>query len=326
MTSRVEISHDRSKTGSDFLQLTLGDAPPGGLSDWLAEQLRHAISDGRIPVGGRLPATRVLAAELSVSRGVVTEAYQRLTEDGHIAGRGRAGTVVVGRSDRHRDLPASTKNRPDHALRRPSTQRRLGCRTSSPGRYRPAAGKTRSGGLPPRAAWLRAERAVLDGLSAADLGYGDPRGTPALRTEVTHWLARTRGIRTDPDEVIVVAGVAQSLSLLGQVLGRHGISAVAMEDPGSLGTRQHLRYAGLATPPVRVDAGGLRVDDLRANGAQVVLVTPAHQFSGRSGARRATPAGADGVGQRRRNDHRGRLRRRAPLRPSAGASIAVDAR
>ncbi|MGW7370158.1 PLP-dependent aminotransferase family protein, partial [Streptomyces sp. NPDC054841] len=38
---------------------------------------------------------RVLAADLRISRGVVTEAYQRLTDDGHVAGRGRAGTIVV---------------------------------------------------------------------------------------------------------------------------------------------------------------------------------------------------------------------------------------
>ncbi|MFE9748778.1 GntR family transcriptional regulator, partial [Saccharothrix saharensis] len=87
---------DRSITaGSDFLQLDVGDAPAGGRADWLTRRLREAIADGRLPVGGRLPATRVLAAELGVSRGVVTEAYQRLAEDGHVVGRGRGGTVVV---------------------------------------------------------------------------------------------------------------------------------------------------------------------------------------------------------------------------------------
>jgi GntR family transcriptional regulator/MocR family aminotransferase len=50
-------------------------APPGGRTDWLTTQLRHAISDGRLPVGSRLPPTRVLAADLGVSRGVVTEAW-----------------------------------------------------------------------------------------------------------------------------------------------------------------------------------------------------------------------------------------------------------
>ncbi|MFE2758080.1 GntR family transcriptional regulator, partial [Actinosynnema sp. NPDC059335] len=87
---------DRSTTaGSDFLQLDVADAPRGGLADWLAGRLRSAIADGRLPVGSRLPASRVLAGELRVSRGVVTEAYRRLAEDGHVVGRGRAGTVVV---------------------------------------------------------------------------------------------------------------------------------------------------------------------------------------------------------------------------------------
>ncbi|MER5731436.1 winged helix-turn-helix domain-containing protein, partial [Streptomyces sp. NPDC002138] len=81
--------------GSDFLQLDIGQAPPGGRTAWLAGRLREAIADGRLPVGSRLPASRVLAEELRVARGVVTEAYQRLAEAGQVAGRGRLGTTVV---------------------------------------------------------------------------------------------------------------------------------------------------------------------------------------------------------------------------------------
>jgi GntR family transcriptional regulator/MocR family aminotransferase len=142
----------------------------------------------------------------------------------------------------------------------------------------------------PRAGWLRAERSVLSELSPADFGYGDPRGTPALRQAVAAWLGRTRGIRVDPGKVIIVAGVAQALGLLGRVLRADGITAVAVEDPGSLGTRQQLQNERLDTPPVRVDSGGLRIDELRASGAPAVLVTPAHQF----------PAGVVLDGERRR--------------------------
>jgi GntR family transcriptional regulator/MocR family aminotransferase len=140
-----------------------------------------------------------------------------------------------------------------------------------------------SPGLPdlaafPRAAWLRAERTVLQALAPADFGYGDPGGTPALRLAVANWLARSRGIRVDPDEVIIVAGVSQALGLLATVLRADGIGTVAVEDPGSLGVRQHLRNWLLETPPVAVDADGLRVDELRALGAPAVMLTPAHQF------------------------------------------------
>ncbi|MDX3228030.1 PLP-dependent aminotransferase family protein [Streptomyces sp. ME19-01-6] len=274
---------DRSITsGSDFLQLNTEEAPPGGLADWLARRLRAAIDDGRLPVGSRLPATRVLAGELRVSRGVVTEAYRRLTEDGHVAGRGRGGTVVVAAPVA---APPTPPTREPPGVRPP-----VGALFAAPPgadvfdtmRAAPARIDL-SPGLPdlasfPRTAWLRAERSVLTGLSAADLGYGDPRGTPALRLAVANWLARNRGIRADPADVLVVAGTAQALGLIGQVLRADGIHQVAVEDPGSLGARQHLRHCALGTPPVPVDSEGVRVDALRATGSPAVLLTPAHQF------------------------------------------------
>ena len=126
----------------------------------------------------------------------------------------------------------------------------------------------------PRTAWLRAEKLVLEQASVADLGYGDPRGSQWLRTELAGWLARTRGLRADPDDIIVVTGVAQALALLAQVL--RDLGEIAVEDPGSRGAREELAYWGLRPVPVPVDEHGLRVDalgDLRA-----VLLTPAHQF------------------------------------------------
>ncbi|MEA5366365.1 PLP-dependent aminotransferase family protein [Amycolatopsis sp., V23-08] len=274
--------------GSDFLQLDVRDAPPGGLADWLAGQLRAAVADGRLPVGGRLPASRVLAAELRVSRGVVTEAYQRLIDDGHAAGRGRAGTVVVAApvvapSPVQRPVPAKVIT----ALPGADVFDEV---RASPARIDLTPGVPDLTAFP-RAAWLRAERAVLDELEPSHFGYGDPRGAPAMRLAVSRWLARSRGIRADPGEIIVVSGVAQGLTLLGEVLRQRGVDEIAVEDPGSLGARQHLHHNGLATPPIAVDDDGLRVDELRASGAPAVLLTPAHQF----------PTGVVLGGERRRD-------------------------
>ncbi|MEV4493895.1 PLP-dependent aminotransferase family protein [Micromonospora coxensis] len=270
---------DRSITaGSDFLHLDVGAAPSGGRADWLAGRLRAAIADGRVPLGARLPATRVLADELGVSRGVVVEAYQRLTEEGHVAGRGRAGTVVVAAPAAAPLAPVTPAPPPPEALFVPTP----GVEIFDALRTAPARIDL-SPGVPdlaafPRAAWLRGERAVLRRLDAAALGYGDPRGAPALRLAVAQRLARTRGIRVEADEVVVVAGVSQALGLLAQVLHDEGVHTVAVEDPGSLGVRQHLRNWRLDTPPVPVDGHGVRVDALAAAGHPAVLLTPAHQF------------------------------------------------
>jgi GntR family transcriptional regulator/MocR family aminotransferase len=273
----LETTNGRTITpGSDFLQLDIGAAPAGGRAQWLAERLRLAIADGRLPVGSRLPATRVLAGELGVSRGVVTEAYQRLGEAGHLAGRGRGGTVVVSApaAPRQATAEAPAKTGPFAA---PPDIDVFDTLRAAPARIDLSPGVPDLAAFP-RTAWLRAERAVLDALAPSDFGYGDPRGTPALRAAVAGWLARNRGILVDPGEVIVVAGVSQALGLLAQVLRAEGITRVAVEDPGSLGVRQHLNNWHLDAPPVTVDDRGLRVDELRASGVPAVLLTPAHQF------------------------------------------------
>jgi len=82
-------------TGADFLQLSPGAAPVRGLTGWLADAIRAAIMDGRLRAGTPLPATRLLAGDLGVSRGVIVEAYQRLADEGLVSARPGAGTRVL---------------------------------------------------------------------------------------------------------------------------------------------------------------------------------------------------------------------------------------
>jgi GntR family transcriptional regulator/MocR family aminotransferase len=260
-----------SASGSDFLQLDPASAPGRGLTAWLADALRAAIIDGRLRAGTALPATRVLAADLGVSRGVVVEAYQRLKDEGMVGARHGAGTIVSARPT----VAASDGTR--------QTEPPMPGFTPIPRRWQVGADIDLSPGVPdlsgfPRAAWLRAERAVLAEASAADLGYGDPRGSGVLRRELANWLARTRGLRADPEDMIIVTGVAQALALLAQWLRASGWTDVAIEDPGSRGTRDELTYWGLRPVPVEVDEHGLRVDKLIRSGARAAVLTPAHQF------------------------------------------------
>jgi GntR family transcriptional regulator/MocR family aminotransferase len=258
---------DQVSFGADFLQLDPSTAPGRGLTAWLTDAFRAAISDGRLVPGARLPATRVLAGELGISRGVVVEAYRRITDEGLVSGRTGGGTVVLARPSR-----ASAR-----------TPQRFDTRRLPRPRLAAGEGIDLSPGVPdlsafPRSTWLRAERAVLAETSPEDLGYGDPRGHPRLRTALAPWLGRTRGLRVDPDDILIVAGVAQSMALLAQQLRRDGIDEIAVEDPGSRGAVEELEYWGLRAVPVPVDDDGIRVDALAASGAAAAFLTPAHQF------------------------------------------------
>jgi GntR family transcriptional regulator / MocR family aminotransferase len=279
--------------GADFLQLSPASAPARGLTNWLVAAIRAAIIDGRLRTGTLLPATRLLSDELGVSRGVVVEAYQRLADEGLVSARPGTGTRVCGLlprtpppTGRERPAPTGLDRRTPTGLERPASERPASERPAPsllPQPWRAWAELDLSPGVPdlsafPRAAWLRAERSVLDRASVAELGYGDPRGSQTLRRELAGWLARNRGLRATADDIIVVSGVAQALALLAQWLNAHGMTRIAVEDPGSFGSRDELTYWGLATVPVPVDEHGLQTSHLASNGLRAVLLTPAHQF------------------------------------------------
>src|SRR5260370_37147127 len=82
--------------GADFLQLSPAAAPVRGLTAWLADAIRAAIMDGRLRAESPLPASRLLAGDLGVSRGVIVEAYQRLAGEGPVHARPRAGAPGLG--------------------------------------------------------------------------------------------------------------------------------------------------------------------------------------------------------------------------------------
>src|SRR5579872_3990310 len=260
-------------TGTDFLQLDSRRAPTRGLTTWLTDAIRKAVIDGRLPPGSALPASRILADELTISRGVVVEAYQRLKDEGFVTGRHGAGTVVAPRPPTAAEV--STEAGAD-ALGDVADAR-------LPRIWRDGVDVDLSPGVPdlsafPRAAWLRAERAVLAETNTADLGYGDPRGSQRLRDELAGCLARTRGLRARPDEILIVAGVAQSLALLAHCLRARGHTAIAVEDPGSRGARDEFAYWGLEPVPVHVDEQGIAAGELRRTEVRAAAVTPAHQF------------------------------------------------
>lgn len=273
--------------GSDFLQLDAHGVARGERTQWLASVLREAVETGVLPPGTRLPATRTLAADLGFARGTVVEAYQRLTEEGLLTTNRGAGTAVAPRPD------ASPSGEGLRTPTGPEPPPPLGpSHGAGPAfdlgfdmvrRPRGAEPIDISTGLPdlaafPRSAWLRAERGVLATATARQLGYAPPQGTLELRTELSAWLARSRGVRARPEQIVVTAGVTGALSLLAQVLRERGVEEIALEDPGANGNRRILDYWMDRVVPVPVDGDGIVVSALEATSANAVAVTPAHQF------------------------------------------------
>ena len=85
-----------STAPATLLAVPLNESAELPLFTQLYESLRRSILERRLRAGARLPATRVLAAELGVSRNTVLGAYEQLLAEGYLEGRVGSGTYVCG--------------------------------------------------------------------------------------------------------------------------------------------------------------------------------------------------------------------------------------
>ncbi len=251
---------DRSQVGQHGPELLVELDRAGELSlhEQLERSIRGGIRAGRLPAGMSMPSTRGLAGELGVSRGVVIEAYGQLAAEGYLT-MSQGAPVRVSTAVR-----ASTPRAPARSLL-----------ASFPYYFHP--------GLPdlagfPREHWLRSLRAALRESPLDALGYGDPRGHPGLREALADYLDRVRGTAADTEHMTICTGFMQGFSLACRVLRGHGVDAIALEDPGWHQHRLIAEQSGLEVVAIPVDEEGIRVAELAASDAAVVVVTPAHQF------------------------------------------------
>jgi GntR family transcriptional regulator / MocR family aminotransferase len=230
------------------LPLTLDREAGTPLGLQLAAAVREQVVVGTLQRGDRLPSSRALAADLGVSRSVTEQAYDQLLAEGWLEARRGSGTFVAsgglapaGAARRRREAEAPHLVRLD---------------TGTPW-------------IDPRhaAGWRRAWRDVS--AATPPRGYQDPRGLPALREELADHVARTRGLRCSPDEIVVTGGTTDGLRHL---LGALPPGPVAVEDPGYRAAVETVLAAGREVHDLPALAP---VTDL--GGRVAAYVTPAHQ-------------------------------------------------
>ena len=263
------------------LELLVGVARGSGpLQRQVEDQLRAAIRGGRLVEGERLPASRVLASDLGVSRGVVSDAYMQLAAEGWLIVEPRARPQVAA---------APTHAAPRPAARAPAHAGRAAPPGAAPGpdtRIAPGAiprpARVRYDLRPgrpdlarfPRADWVRSLSIAVRGAGVAELDYPPIAGAIPLREVVAAYRGRVRGCVARADDVILCAGAGQAFVTLAEALGP---VKLAVEDPGHEGIRGLFAKRGLIPVPTRVDEHGVVVDEL-PDDAGAVLLTPAHQF------------------------------------------------
>jgi GntR family transcriptional regulator/MocR family aminotransferase len=225
------------------------------LQQQLYEQLRDLIVSARLAGGTRMPSTRMLADQFSVSRITVLLTYERLIAEGYLATVPAKGTFVSHTRPAQTALPAPKSAGAGGGV--PSTAGRPDARLFPSGR------------------WRALVRDSLDFLGA-NLAADHQNGDPALRGAIAGWLSTSRGLAIDPDQVILANGRQHALHVAAHMLLHPGVRAV-IESPCDPRSEDLVASTGAAVVRVPVDELGLQTELLPAGAVAMALVTPEHQ-------------------------------------------------
>ena len=238
-----------------MLTYELKKAPGVPLYEALYRAIRGDILSGKLAAGEKLPSKRALAENLEVSKITVEGAYNQLLTEGYIVSREKVGYFVEDIPHRHRATPA---------------------RVMPAEKMMPAlVDLTANGSVRfPFSAWSRLQREVM-------LDYGEKlllpmpnRGIPELRQAIADHLAAFRGMKIDPENILIGAGTDFLYNILVQLLGRDKI--YALEEPGYDKTRHIYTAAGARCVSAPMDELGVKPEDLSEAG--VLHISPSHHF------------------------------------------------
>lgn len=228
------------------------------------------IDSGELAPGERLPATRALAAEVSVNHLTAVRVYRRLAELGYVTAAVGRGTFVRQRVPVAIGAPAGAAEG-GRGAQAPDDDWQVGLLAARPVTYAdemlrdslhaPLGGEAIAlgSGYPDPALCPSEELAALAAQITRDrpraiTDYLQVEGLPELRERLAE-LGRAAGYATSADEILVTTGARQAIDLVARALLEPGDVAV-VESPTFAGALASLHSAGARVLPMPVDADG----------------------------------------------------------------------
>ncbi len=216
------------------------------------EGIMSAISDGVIKKGEKLPSVREAAVQLGVSRTTVENAYEKLCIEGIAESKPQRGYYIIGSSKPSiLDTAAQIKEVPN--IRYDFSSRKIDA----------SAADTEN--------WKKLIRSVLRD-SQVLTSYGNPQGEYELRTALSSYTYKARGVISKPENIVIGAGIGPLLNILCGIMGRE--ITVGIESGGFKEAESVFSDYGINTLHIKSDSSGAIAEELDKSQADVLFLIP----------------------------------------------------
>lgn len=252
--------------GVNVLSIHLNPQSKIPMYEQIYNYIKEEIKAGKLPCHYKLPSTRNLSTVLQVSRNTVDMAYSQLVSEGYIESIPKSGYYVAMASE----LTSISANQ-IKTIKSPAKPKVLYQYDFSPFAI--------DINTFPYNTWRKLSRNCMNEYNNDLFLLGDKRGDEDLRAAIGQYLHQSRGVNCSEDQIIVGAGADYLLQLLSQLF--HLIkpqTCIAMENPTYI--QAYRIFTGLhhTVIPIDLDQNGICMEPLYQSDADVVYVTPSHQY------------------------------------------------
>lgn len=238
------------------------------LYEQIYQHIKHEIKEGKLPPNTKLPSTRSLSDNLSVSRNTVDLAYSQLVSEGYIESRPKSGYYVCLVADLSNII---LKNSPITKADKEEKANYL---------YDFSPFTIDIYNFPYHT-WKRLSKEAMSVTNHELFLLGCNQGDDNLRVAIGEYLRSFRSVNCNTDQIIVGAGSDYLLQLLCQLLTIDtidNISVIAMENPTYMRAYHIFKGFSYKVEPIALDKYGIHIESLTKSKANIVYVTPSHQY------------------------------------------------
>ena len=227
----------------------------------LYEKIKKEIVEGVYVNGNRLPSKRVLAQNLGISIITIEHAYELLGEEGYVEARQRSGYYVIFKKEDGFYLGEKKKE-------------------SSPVMVNEIEKKERE--TFPYSVLAKTMRRVLINYGEGIMHTVVGKGAPQLRKAIANYLARSRGIFVEDEQIVIGAGAEYFYSVLPDILGRK--KKYAIETPSYEKIEQSYQMQGISVEKIPMTEEGLDSNALQSSKAEILHLSPYRSYPTRVSA------------------------------------------
>ncbi|WFR60211.1 PLP-dependent aminotransferase family protein [Anaerocolumna sp. AGMB13025] len=247
--------------------LTVGIDPLSSIPiyEQIYTYIKDEIKNGSLPYHYKLPSTRNLAANLLVSRNTVDMSYAQLVSEGYIEAIPKSGYYVAMVSDLVNITPKQIKKPKSTA------------KAKIPYDYDFSPFAIDINNFPFNI-WRKLSKNCMNEYNNDLFLLGNNQGDESLRLAIGRYLHESRGVNCGEEQILIGAGADYLLQLLAQLFQYTNTGSIAMENPTY--KRAYKIFTGLhyQVIPIALDQSGIKTDYLEHTPADVVYVTPSHQY------------------------------------------------